>query len=314
MSPEPLTLHTGVPVPPRLIANVGNWDQQAITPGWLESLLATVAHLCEKWRIELEPDIPDPYITLVLFGHSAELGPVVIKSSPLADEFRAEATALRLADGKHGSRLHDADFDRSAMVIERILPGTQLRNVPMSDDDATRLAADMALTFWRDVPDPSGLHPLRTWMRALFDWTPRPELLPTDLVEHAQRLATTLLDKSSRSCLLHGDLQHHNLLRRETGEWAIIDPKGLYGNPGFEIAAWMYNPPEVSARSDYLDLARRRIAICANAWGMPEDDLAAWAFVGTVLNACWSTSDAAPEGLLQHCIQIATQLRPLQTR
>jgi streptomycin 6-kinase len=314
MSLEPLALHTGVPIPRQLITNVGNWDQQAITPGWLESLPDTVAHLCAKWSIELEPAIPDPYITLVLFGHSAQLGPVVIKSSPLAGEFRAEATALSLADGDHVSRLHDADFERSAMVVERILPGTQLRNVPMPDEDATRLAAEMARTFWRDVPDPTGLHPLRTWMRALFDWTPQPELLATDLVEQAQEIATMLLAESSRSCLLHGDLQHHNILRRDAGSWAIIDPKGLYGDPGYEIAAWMYNPPEVSSRPDYIDLATRRITICADAWGIAEDKLAAWAFVGTVLNACWSASDAAPEGLLQHCIHIAQQLRTLQAR
>ncbi len=314
MSLDQPTLHNGVPIPPQLIANVRAWDRRAITPGWLESLPETVAHLCAKWRIDLEPATPDPYITLVLFGHSADLGPVVIKSSPLAGEFRAEATALMLADGDRVTRLHDADFDRHAMVIERILPGTQLRNVPMSDEDATRLAAEMALTFCCDVPDPTGLHPLRAWMRALFDWTPRPHLIPTDLVEHAQDLATTLLANSTRSRLLHGDLQHHNLLRRETGEWAIIDPKGLYGDPGYEIAAWMYNPPEVSARPDYLQLAARRLAIFAEAWGMAKDDLAAWAFVGTVLNACWSTSDAAPEGLLQHCIHIANQLRTLQPR
>ncbi len=47
---------------------------------------------------------------------------------------------------------------------------------------------------------------------------------------------------------------------------------------------------------------------------MPENDLATWAFVGTVLNACWSTSDAVPEGLLRHCIHIAQQLRTLQSQ
>ena len=314
MSLEQLTLHTGVPVPRQLIANVSKWDQQAVTPGWLNSLPETVADLCSKWGIELDSVIPDSYITLVVFGQSAELGDVVIKSSPLADEFRAEATALRLSAGAKVSQLYDVDFEHSAMVVERFVPGTQLGHVSMSDEDATRLAAEMLQTFWRPVPDPAGLHPLRRWMRALFDWTPQPELLASDLVEQAQDLATALLARSSRTYLLHGDLQHYNLLQRESGEWAIIDPKGLYGDPGFDIAAWMYNPDEVSERPDYLDLATRRITICANAWGMPEEELAAWAFVGTVLNvACWSTSDAAPEGLLRHCIHIAQQLRTLQS-
>jgi len=312
MSFEQPTLHTGVPVPRQLITTVNKWDQQALTPDWLGSLPATVAHLCSKWGIELDPVIPDTVITLVLFGHSPELGQVVIKSSPLADEFRAEATALRLAAGDDVSRLYDADFEHSTMVVERIVPGTQLRDVPMSDEDATRLAAELVRGFWRPVEDPTDLHPLRRWMRALFDWTPRPELLASDLVEQAQELAATLLAGSTRTSLLHGDFQHHNLLQRASGEWTIIDPKGLYGDPGFDIAAWMYNPSWVSERSDYLNLATRRIAICSHAWGIPEDELAAWAYVGAVLNTCsWATSDAVPDGLLQHCVHIAQQLRTL---
>lgn len=312
MSFEQLVLHTGVPVPRQLIDTVSKWDQRAITPGWLDSVPANVERVCAKWGVELDPVIPDTVITLVLFGHSAELGEVVIKSSPLAGEFRAEATALRLAASGNLARLHDVDFDSSIMVVERIVPGTQLRDVTMTDEDATHLAATLMRDFWRPVEDPTGLHPLRQWMRALFDWAPRPELLDTDLVEHAQELATALLAGSTRSYLLHGDFQHHNILQGRSGAWTIIDPKGLHGDPGFDIVAWMYNPSWVSERSDYIDLASRRIAICANAWGMPEDDLAAWAFAGAVLNACnWATSDAAPEGLIRHCVHIAQQLRML---
>src|SRR4051794_12475349 len=98
-------LHTGARLPPQLVTNVGNWAQDEVTPGWLASLPATVAELCAKWGITLEPLIPDTYVTLVLLGDSDELGPVVIKSSPLADEFRAEATALRLAAGGNVARL-----------------------------------------------------------------------------------------------------------------------------------------------------------------------------------------------------------------
>ena len=313
MPERTITLHTGMTVPQSLITNVGNWVQHELTPGWLDSLPETVNHLCTKWGIELDPNVPDSYITLVLLGHSAELGPVVIKSSPLAGEFRAEATALGLAAGENVSRLYDVDFARSAMVTERIVPGTQLQAADMSDEDATRLAAETIRTFWRTVSDPTGLHPLRPWMRALFDWTPGPGILDSDLVEQAQEVAESLLGNSSRTCLLHGDFQHYNLLQRRSGKWVIIDPKGLYGDPGFDIAAWMYNPEGVTERQNYLELATRRIAICAAAWGMPEAELAAWAFVGATLNACrWSTSDAAPEGLLQHCIRIAQQLRTLQ--
>lgn len=311
---ERFVLHTGIPVPHQLITNVGTWPQHELTPGWLSSLPATVEQLCTEWRIDLDCEIPETYMTLVLLGHSDELGPVVIKSSPLPGEFRAEATALELAAGENVSRVYDVDFDRSAMVVERVMPGTQLRNVPMADEGATRLAAETVCSFWRPVSDPTGLHPLRQWMGALFDWSPRPEMIPNDLLSQAQDVGEALLANSTRSYLLHGDFQHHNLLQRASGDWAIIDPKGLFGDPGFDIAAWMYNPPGVTERDDYLDLAARRIAICADVWGMREDELAAWALVGAVLNACWSTSDTAPDAWLHHCIHVAQQLRMLQSQ
>ncbi len=305
-------LHTGTPIPPRLIASVAGWAQQDdLMPGWLDTLPDTVADVCTRWDITLEPEIPDTFITLVLLGNSPRLGPVVVKSSPLADEFRAEATALRLAASDNVARQYEVDLDRSVMVIERIVPGTQLRDMAISDDDATRLAAATVATMWHPVPDPSGLVSLRQRMRALLDWTPRRDWVATDLIAPAQALVNERLDRSTRTCLLHGDFQHHNLLLRESGAWAIIDPKGLYGDPGFEIAAWMYNPPGVVERDDYLDIVRRRVAICSEAWGIDRQDLIAWAFAGAVLSVCWYPEDDWPSGLRDYFERCARQLRML---
>lgn len=304
------TLHTGAPLPRRLVQTVGAWAQDDLTPGWLAALPATVADACARWAIELDPVIPDTAVTLVLLGRSATLGPVVVKSSPLADEFRAEATALRLAASERVARVYDVDLARSVMILERIVPGTQLRDEGIPDEAATRLAAEAVATMWRPVPDAAGLHPLRRWMGALFDEAP-PDRVPPDLVAHAREVGAGLLARSRRSCLLHGDLQHHNLLRRAAGDWVIIDPKGLVGDPGYEIAAWMVNPPGVTGRDDYRALAARRTAICAEVWGIDRRELVAWAFVGTTLNACWSAGGPAPDGWLDDVLQGARHLRAL---
>ena len=311
MNPTETTLHTGARLPPRLVANLATWNQDEVTPGWLAALPATVADLCAKWEIDLDPTLPDSAITIVLLGHSAKLGPVVIKSSPLADEFRSEATALELGAGENVARLHDVDFARSVMVIERIVPGTQLLHAAMTDDAATRLAAETVATFWRPVPDPAGLYPLRRWMRALFDDSPPAHRVAPELIQHAREVGADLMARSSRECLLHGDFQHHNLLRRASGDWAIIDPKGLVGDPGFEIAAWMYNPPGVTGRDDYPALVTRRAAICAEIWGMDRQELIAWAFVGAGLSVCWADGNPEPEGLQGYFDLGARKIRPL---
>ena len=307
---EPFTLHTGQSLPRQLIANVANWNPRELTAGWLASVPATVAELCDRWQITLDPVIPETAITLVLLGHSSALGPVVIKSSPLADEFVAEATALRLASSDNVARLYEVDLDRSVMVMERIVPGTQLRDVAMSDEEATRLAAEAVATMWKTVPDPTGLHPLRRWFRALLGDPPVDRIDP-GLLRHGQEVATALLADTSRDRLLHGDFQHHNLLQRASGEWAIIDPKGLVGNPGYEIAAWMYNPPGVTGRDDYLELVRRRTTIFSEVWGLDLQVLYSWAFAGAVLSVCWSLADPMPVDWSFQFVRGAELLRTL---
>jgi len=293
-----------------VVETVSRWDRhdQELTPGWLDEVPMTIADLGTRWKIELDHVVPNTYVTLVALGHSDVLGPVVVKSSALADEFLSESTALTLGAGENVARVYDLDIERSAMVIERIVPGLQLREVVMPDDDATRLAAETVATFWREVPNPVNLHPLHRWMRALFDWSPRPDLIAPDLIQQAQDLATALFARSTRSCLLHGDFQHHNLLQRASGKWVIIDPKGVYGDPGFEFAAWMYNPAGVTARTDYLELAMRRAAICSDIWGIDQQALIEWAFVGAVLSMCWWNRESGSQDLATHFALGARQL------
>ena len=98
---------------------------------------------------KLKPATVPPHLRIKSAAALA-VPPVAIKSSPLAEEFRAEATALWLAAGERVARVYDVDLARGVMVLERIVPGTQLREVAMDDEAATRLAAETVAT----APDP----------------------------------------------------------------------------------------------------------------------------------------------------------------
>ena len=92
-----MRLHTGHEVPAQIEQTVRGWqrDDQPITPGWLESLPENFRDLCEKWDIHTNHIVPDTWVTLVALGDSAQLGPVVLKTSALADECLSESTALQ---------------------------------------------------------------------------------------------------------------------------------------------------------------------------------------------------------------------------
>ena len=252
--------------------------------------------------------MPGSFASVVLFGHSSTLGPVVVKSLPFADEFLAQARSLELAAAANVVRLYDADVDHGSMVLERIVPGTELAQVAMDDEDATRLAAELLCSFWRPVLDPAGLRPIRTRVEDVFDWELRQELMPVDLVELAQERASSLLARPSPTYLLHGDFHHYNLLRRASGEWAIIDPNGFVGDRGYEIGRWIMNPAGITEREDFAALSARRLAIWSDVSGIDEGELAAWALVSNVLNTMWR-GGVAPEWLVRHCARVAKCLR-----
>ncbi len=44
-----------------------------------------------------------------------------------------------------------------------------------------------------------------------------------------------------RRTVTHGDLHHHNILRRGDG-WAAIDPKPAVGEPEYDVAPLLWNP------------------------------------------------------------------------
>jgi hypothetical protein len=87
---------------------------------------------------------------------------------------------------------------------------------------------------------------------------------------------------------------------------------GIVGDPASDIARWMHNPPEITVRADFLDVAARRISIWADVTGIDADELASWALVGNVLNAINCTV-LVPE-VMQTCIRVAHQLQTLVRR
>ena len=120
------------------------------------------------------------------------------------------------------------------------------------------------------------------------------------------------MEQSTQTCLVHGDFHHWNVLQRTSGEWVLIDPIGVVGDPASDIARWMHNPPEITVRADFLDVAARRISIWADVTGIDADDLASWALVGNVLNAI-NCIGFAPE-VMQTCMRVAHRLQTLVRR
>jgi len=86
--------------------------------------------------------------------------------------------------------------------------------------------------------------------------------------------------------VLHGDLHHGNLLRAERAPWLAIDPKGLAGDPPFDVCQFLLNPQEPPPERL---VARLRLLVAE--LGLDARRTKRWAFAHSMLNACWSVED-----------------------
>jgi streptomycin 6-kinase len=139
---------------------------------------------------------------------------------------------------------------------------------------------------------------------------------PAHLVDEAHDLFTTLNASASQRMLLHGDLQHHNILRAGD-EWLAIDPKGIVGDPGYEVGALFYNPlPEILALStgELEHMLARRVAQLSEELGMERARIRGWGLTKCVLSAWWTvmmgdqSSIQPPQNVLR-CAEILAHLR-----
>ena len=157
------------------------------------------------------------------------------------------------------------------------------------DDEATRIATRVMRALWRPVPVEHSFPTVARWaaglqrLRTRFNGTTGP--LPQKLVETAEALFAELLTSMDSPVVLHGDLHHWNILSAEREPWLALDPKGLVGEPAYEVGAWLRNQWVGPARS------ARRIAIMAEELSVDRQRLVGWGVAQAVLSAWWSIED-----------------------
>ena len=214
------------------------------------------------------------------------------------------ALALRLL--LKGAGHQTKEVYSPALLLERLMPGTPLAS--LSDDDAaTRLAGQVMRQLRRPLAAGHPFPTVERWasglarLREQFGGGTGP--LPEPLVAQAEGLFLELLASSAAPVLLHGDLHHDNILAAERAPWLALDPKGVAGEPAYEVCALMRNPrPQPAA------VLARRASILAEVLEIDRQRILAWSFAHAVLSAWWSIEDKGHgwEGAIEVAEQIQT--------
>jgi streptomycin 6-kinase len=265
---------------------------------WLDNLPALIAACESRWSIRVLPPFPNLSYNFVAPAVRADGSDVVLKLGVPNPELLTEIAAMRLYDGHGIARLLEADPPRGIQLFERLLPGTPLTSIA-DDDEATRIAALVMRDLWTPLPADHTFPSVADWIAGLdklrphFDGGTGP--FPAPLLDQAERLFAELLASSDTPMLLHGDLHHDNILMAQRSAWLAIDPKGITGEPAYEVGALMRNPIGVEHWPDLRRVLSRRFDILHEMLGFDRQRMIAWSFAQAVLSAWWFIEDGYDE-------------------
>ncbi len=139
-------------------------------------------------------------------------------------------------------------------------------------------------------PNPGPLPSLEGWCEDLFTLDPaRPPEEARRWFDAARRLARHLLETAPRPVPLHGDLHHDNVIVTTAGPVAF-DPKGISGDPAYELANAFRNPRGIGAELGQMPRIEAFAEAGADALGLPVARVVGWAAVKSALSLAWSMS------------------------
>lgn len=259
---------------------------------WLDSLGEHLAEIAERWGLDLDSPFENLSINYVTPATRADASQVVLKLGVPSRESATEAAALRAFGGRGAVGVLESEPERGALLLERVRPGRTAHNLP--EDEAVRAVAGVMRSLHREevLVEPETFPALADWFEGLDRYRVRfrdgSGAIPIKRIDRAIAIAAELIASTEHPRLLHGDLHHDNILTDESGVWRAIDPKGIIGDPCFEVAPFLRNPiPEIGSVSDPEGLRARRLDIFQEELGYDLERMRMWGEAEGVLSGVW---------------------------
>jgi streptomycin 6-kinase len=250
-------------IPPQLAGAVDEDDYPARRE-WLTALPELIAEIASDWALELgEPYLPGGQCAWVAPARDLSGAQLALKVGWRHREAEHEADALAHWNGQGAIRCHRTRRlkDTTVLLLERCVPGTQLRcSTPEPDQDV--VVAGLLRRLWERQPE--GDHPFASLQIMCDDWADSFELdfatdahgLDAGLAREGIAMLRGLPGSADRSALLCTDLHAGNVLAAERERWLAIDPKPFVGDPAYDAVQHMLNCDERLA-ADPAGLSRR---------------------------------------------------------
>jgi len=287
-----------VRLPANLVAARGGEGDRA---EWLRRLPDVIAELSARWSLRLgDPFQPGGQTAWVAPAVSDTYGDVVLKVGWRHMESEDEAAGLRAWDGRGAVRVFaDERRDRtSALLLERCLPGTMLKDRP--EDEQDEVVAGLLHRLWQTPADPTPFRPLQAMCEYWADHFEQKVAagkvrMDPALAAEGVGLFRTLPATAEKAVLLCTDLHAENVLAATREEWLAIDPKPFVGDPTYDALQHLLNCPD-RLRAD----PRVLVARVADLLALDAERLCVWLFARCIVET----------GTWPWALEVARAVRP----
>ncbi|WP_026416850.1 aminoglycoside phosphotransferase family protein [Actinomadura oligospora] len=255
---------------------------------WLAELPLIVDELLGRWNC-----VPDGEVTHGAVGVVVPVlapdGPSVLKVSFPHPGNVHEPDAYAAWAGQGAVRLHGRDDEHFGLLVERASSSTL---AALGDDEqiiriAGRISRRLA------VPAPPHVPRLRDRAPAWADQLRKDaeqlsHTLPGRVVDAAISAAEEL-GRAQPDTLVHGDLHSGNVLRADREPWLAIDPKGLAGDPAYDVGALLKSRAlSLLQADDHVRAFDRALDVFAESAELDRDRVHRWAQLHAVQAAFWA--------------------------
>jgi streptomycin 6-kinase len=257
---------------------------------WLEHLPDLLTQLTNTYGLSKLKPVSNLSYNYVLSGFRGPQ-PIILKLGLDADGIKRESSALMAFSGFGIVEVLSAN--NGLLLLECAVPGISLRSYfPENDDEAINITANVIKRLHQvPIPSPHPFPHVKDWL-AVLDSDLK---IPAQTLQKARELRDQLLKTAASDVLLHGDLHHDNILQNGN-DWVVIDPKGVIGEPAYEVAAFIRNPmPELLNQANAPNIIPNRIIHFAKILKLSKHRIIDWCFVQAVLAWVWALDDGCDD-------------------
>ena len=241
------------------------------------------------WNVTIE-ETRETSTSLVGFGVRTGVR-VVLKISKTRGDESHSGKVLRAFAGDGAVRVYESETD--AVLLERLEPGYALVDLVKrgEDEEAIRIFAQVIAKLAHHEP-PEECPTVAGWGRGFDRYLESgDQQIPRAVVHEARDIYNDLTSTQRTQMLLHGDLQHYNVLFDNDRGWVAIDPKGVVGELEYELGALLRNPVELPELYTNPAVFNRRVEILANLLELDPSRIRAWSYSQSVLSEIWDLED-----------------------